>query len=283
MVTVNRPTKLAEALDILAEGNCAPFAGGTDLMVQGIENRYPEHKSILFVDDMAELNTIESCYQLVGPSIAIGAGVTLAQLINHDDVPFMLKQAAEKIAAPALRNRATLVGNVCNASPAGDTLPPLYLLDAIVEIVSREGKRQLPIAEFILGPGKTALVTGEMVSRIIVPQVQFDDHFYHKVGTRAANALTKLSVVAAVRSNGGVVEDWRICFGAVGPTVIRSTEFEQTVIGSTIDEISSSEKLQQIIEHYSKIITPIDDQRSTAHYRKSAALNLLRRWVNNIG
>ncbi|ABZ75228.1 molybdopterin dehydrogenase FAD-binding [Shewanella halifaxensis HAW-EB4] len=279
MIKVYRPTKLPQALNYKALWGATLFAGGTDIMVRGLENRIDSEAPILFLDNIDGLKKIERVNSGNESRVVIGAGVTLHELIAHELTPLMVKDAANRIGAPALRNRATLIGNICNASPAADMLPALYLLDARVDLTSKHCSRQLPIDEFILGPGKTALNADEIVTSVSLTLSQFDDYFYHKVGTRAANALTKLSILAAVRIESGTIMDWRLTFGAVGPTVVRSVEFENSLIGRNASILKEGKTRTEILKYYSDLISPIDDCRSSAEYRRCAAMNLLRRWL----
>lgn len=281
MVKIYRPTQLAKALNYKALWGATLFAGGTDIMVRGLENRIDNHAPVLFLDDIAGLKKIKLVNSKIESRVIIGAGVTLQELIAHESVPFMVKDAANRIGAPALRNRATLIGNVCNASPAADMLPVLYLLNARVELVSEQSSRVLPIEEFILGPGKTALNVDEILTSVSLELPQFDDYFYHKVGTRAANALTKVSILAAIRVESGIIKDWRLTFGAVGPTVVRSVEFENSLIGRKATTLKADKTRAEILDYYNDQISPIDDRRSSAEYRRCAAMNLLGRWLDN--
>ncbi|AJR09146.1 dehydrogenase [Photobacterium gaetbulicola] len=296
MVNVYRPDTLAQALDTLSMGKLTVFSGGTDLMVQhgvraGMSPRFEQ--DVLFVDAIEELQYIASAEpEHKGESgqeqaLYIGAGVVLADIEQHPLVPSVLRQSVAKIAAPALRNRATLAGNICNASPAADSLPALYLLDARVVLSSIRGQREMALADFILAPRVTALKPDEMLTHIVIPQYDLPEVFYHKVGTRAANALSKLSVAGLARikrypKKAPVIADWRVAFGAVGPTVVRSRELELLVVGQSLDTLAKPGFVQQVVGCYREIIRPIDDQRSTAAYRQQASLNLLTRWLEGL-
>lgn len=293
MVTVYRPDTLEQALDKLAVGEHTLFSGGTDLMVRhsarpGITPDF-EH-DVVFLDAIEELQHItqieldpdlgaESGLQ---SGLCIGAGVSLHDIEINPLVPDVLRQSVANIAAPALRNRATMAGNICNASPAADSLPALYLLDAKLVLSSIHGQREMPIANFITGPGRTCLQQGEVLTHVVIPKADLPVTFYHKVGTRAANALTKLSVAGLAKVEQGKVVDWRVAFGAVGPTVVRSTVLEQKIIGQPIEMLREPLFIDNILSCYSKIICPIDDQRSTAQYRHRVSLNLLERWLTQL-
>jgi len=303
MVTVYRPDTLEQALDKLAVGEHTLFSGGTDLMVRhtarpGIT---PDFKhDVVFLDAIEELQHITSIelesdlgtevgvqsglYQsgLCQSGLCIGAGVSLHDIEINPLVPDVLRQSVANIAAPALRNRATMAGNICNASPAADSLPALYLLDAKLVLSSIHGQREMPIANFIIGPGRTCLQRGEVLTHVVIPKADLPVTFYHKVGTRAANALTKLSVAGLAKVEQGKVVDWRVAFGAVGPTVVRSTVLEQKIIGQPIEMLREPLFIENILSGYSKVICPIDDQRSTAQYRHRVSLNLLERWLTQL-
>ncbi len=303
MVTVYRPDTLEQALDKLAMGEHTLFSGGTDLMVRhtarpGIT---PDFKhDVVFLDAIEELQHItpielesdlgtevgvqSGLYQsgLCQSGLCIGAGVSLHDIEINPLVPDVLRQSVANIAAPALRNRATMAGNICNASPAADSLPALYLLDAKLVLSSIHGQREMPIANFIIGPGRTCLQQGEVLTHVVIPKADLPVTFYHKVGTRAANALTKLSVAGLAKVEQGKVVDWRVAFGAVGPTVVRSTVLEQKIIGQPIEMLREPLFIENILSGYSKAICPIDDQRSTAQYRHRVSLNLLERWLTQL-
>ncbi|OLQ74785.1 dehydrogenase [Photobacterium proteolyticum] len=296
MVEVYRPDTLEQALDKLAVGDHTLFSGGTDLMVQhsvrpGMTPSFA--RDVVFVDAIDELKHITQASletQAEGDAdsaLFIGAGVTLSEIERYPQVPDILRQSVAKIAAPALRNRATMAGNICNASPAADSLPALYLLDARVVLSSLQGQREMLLEDFILAPGLTQLKQGEMLTHVVIPQADLPETFYHKVGTRAANALTKLSVagmakISKGRTGKGKLVDWRVAFGAVGPTVVRNRELESLLVGQPTEKLAKPRFIDEVVAMYSEIIRPIDDQRSTAEYRHQASLNLLRRWLSQL-
>lgn len=270
MVDVLRPRRLDEALSWLGDRKALPLAGGTDFMVHyrnytGTDSRID--RPVLFTDAIEELREIED----TGDALKIGAACLLSEIEENQDVPAVIRLAVSEIAAPALRNRATMAGNICNASPAGDTLPPLFIYEARLVLASSRGSRVIDIGDFIIGPGQTALSGDELLTHIIVPKRKDDFSYYRKVGTRAANALSKLSVTALAGTEGGRIRDFRMALGAVAPTVVRIRDLELLIEGKKIDQID----IDQICQSYSPSIRPIDDQRSTARYRKEVALNLI--------
>jgi CO/xanthine dehydrogenase FAD-binding subunit len=170
-----------------------------------------------------------------------------------------------KIAAPGVRNIATIGGNIINASPAGDTLPALYVMDAELLLKSSDGEKIYPVEEFITGPGKTKIEKGFLLTHIILKQENFDYEKFVKIGSRNAQTLSKASA-AVVYKKG---ESIRFAFGAVGPTVVRNRKLEKKIF-EKLDDIT----FEEFCKVYGEIITPITDQRSTAEYRKAIALNI---------
>jgi len=278
------PKTLAEALKIRAETGAVPFAGGTDLMVKrrggtGVPARFDE--PVLFVGGLPELRRIDR----EGDGAAVlGAGLSLAELLARPETPELLKEALRETAAPAIRNVATLGGNIANASPAGDSLPPLYALEAELLIVSVRGERLIPITDFILGPGRTALAQDELVAEVFIPALPIGAAWYYrKVGTRKAQALAKVSLAALFVSEKAegfraprALGEARLAFGAVGPRVIRDASLEALFRGlsGAGDRHDLEAALDAIHVAAEKAVKPIDDQRSTAAYRRRVAASL---------
>lgn len=280
MVEVFIPEDLSTALDILDAHKAIPFAGGTDIMVRakrwtGVVPKFDS--PVMFIGQIGELKEIA----LSDGELTIGAMCTLADLLRDERLPTCLREAISQMASPAIRNVATIGGNICNASPAGDTLPPLYAMNAMLTIKSRKCVKKVPIYQFIKGPGATIRKRDEILCSITIPIENFNVSFYRKVGTRKATALAKLSFLGLARITDDKIEDVRIAFGAVAPTVIRSRETEENIIGMSLQEVEKM--LPEIIERYSRLIRPIDDQRSTAEYRKNVSLNLLRYFLVSCG
>jgi len=234
-------------------------------------------RDVLFLSHLPELKRLESR----DGTLVIGAGMTLAALARHPETPALLREAVLSIAAPAVRNIATLAGNVCNASPAGDGTCALYALDGRVELTSLEGRREVPVMDFITGPGRTELRDDELVTALLIPLKEMTLHTFRKVGTRKANALAKLSFAAAGRIEGDTVVWLALSFGAVGPTVVRVPELEERMAGCSLAELEAM--IPDLLAGYGTWIMPIDDQRSTAAYRKQVALNLLKSFLENVG
>lgn len=265
MVSSFYPKTLEDALAAKSENpNLVPYAGGTDWMVTRRANT-----PLLFlgyIPSLREINETEN-------ETIIGACCTYTQLLESSAVSPFLKQAVIEVASPAIRNLGTLGGNICNASPAGDTLPVLYTLDARIRLTSANGKRELPIDSFILGVRKIHLKSDELLESIIIPKSGLTRTYYKKVGARSAVAIAKASFAAGMRVQDGVVAAIPISFGSVSVTMVRRPEIEVMLIGKTPAEVRSMK--DAIVSLYEPYIRPIDDQRSTAEYRKKVCLSLL--------
>jgi xanthine dehydrogenase FAD-binding subunit len=268
-----RPETLKEAVEMMAGTEVILLAGGTDLMVRhkrqgGLIPQF--EKPVLFIGHLEELGLIVSEKNC----ISIGPCCTYSSLINDHRVPEVLRTCIRNIAAPAVRNRGTLGGNICNASPAGDTIPVLVALGASVVLSKADGRRIMLIDEFVTGPGTTVRKDDELLTGIIVPQTKFNFSFYRKVGTRRYNSLSKVSIVGLMKVEEERVSDVRVAFGAVAPTVVRSRAIEEYITGTPITDIKNL--IPEICKRYADLMDPIDDQRSTKSYRKAVSLRLLR-------
>ncbi|WP_218638758.1 xanthine dehydrogenase family protein subunit M [Shewanella sp. UCD-KL12] len=281
MVHAYRPDTIVQALDNLASGDVAIFAGGTDIMV-GDKPRCRsfngEPSAMLFIDAINELKQFRETHE----SLFVGAGLSLTEIETNKRVPKILRDSILQVAAPGVRNCATMGGNICNASPAADTLPILYLLDTHVVVNSVSGEIVFPIEQFITGPGTTHLTPCDLLTQVKIPKMEFTHTSYTKVGTRCANALTKLSMVGAANVREGVFTDWRVAFGAVGPTVVRHREIESLIIGKPVSWLSNESNINTIIAAYRDKLSPLSDQRSTAAYRLRTSIKLLEKWLNEL-
>ncbi len=273
------PTTLAEALEFISCNETKIISGGTDLMVQ--RRNWAEippkfDKDVIYIFNLKELNYIKKTNSF----LRIGATTPVSNVLEHQDTPKLLKEAISTMASPAIRNLATIAGNIANASPAGDTLPIMYLYNAQVKLESKDESRILPINEVILGPRKIALKTNEMITEILIPLDEFDKTSFTKIGGRKADAISKISFAGALNIVEDIVEDFRVCFGAVGPTVVRNVDIENRYRNISLIELKTN--ILNIAKEYDEIIKPIDDQRSTKEYRKQVAHNLLQDFIQNI-
>jgi CO/xanthine dehydrogenase FAD-binding subunit len=275
------PASLREALDALASTPGArPFSGGTDLMVQLEAGALPPG-SYVSLSHCRELRGIDE----TASGVAIGATTTYSdmrqsELLRRDYA--MLTMAASETGGVATQNRGTIGGNIANASPAADTPPALLVYDAELELVSASGTRRLPYAEFHRGYKKMDLQSGELIARIHLPRRSLGEgwrDYYRKVGTRRAQAISKVCFAGAIRTDGGGVADVRIALGSVAPTVVRARQAEAALRGRalTLESIAAAENA------LTSEIAPIDDIRSTAQYRARVACNLLREFLGDRG
>lgn len=272
-------TSLSEALSLLNEKPFKIIAGGTDLMVQrrAWSQTAPNFsENVLYIFNLQELKYIKE----EDACITIGATTPVEALLHNDLTPFLLKEAVGIMASPALRNMATIAGNIGNASPAGDTLPILYALDASIVLKSLEGERELPISQVITGPRRHVIKENELIKEIKIPKKEFTASKFEKVGGRKADAISKVSFTGAVTIKDGIVLDFRIAFGAVSATILRKKEIESKYIGLRKEELL--EKVDDILNDYSVFIKPIDDQRSNKEYRKTVAINLLKNFIETL-
>lgn len=255
------------------EPGAAVYAGGTDLLVK-LRHRGLEPASLICLERIGELKGIEEN----GDFIRIGAGTTHARLLASAGVQKhlpILAKALEVLGSPLIRNMGTIGGNICSASPAGDTLPPLYALDAQVELCRQDGVRRLALKDFLAGPGQTRLGPGEILAAVWAPKADgYDLHHYEKVGQRNALAIAIANLAALVRfSSAGLVEKVRLAWGSVGPTIVTCPAAEKAMIGERL----TLKTLRQATALVLKAVSPISDVRATAAYRRVLAGNLLLR------
>ncbi|KAA9019509.1 FAD binding domain-containing protein [Niallia endozanthoxylica] len=278
-VTSYRFDSLDQTLSQLNREDCAIIAGGTDIMVLNKSRRgVPPKisKPIVFIDHLSELKQVYRHNQ----DLHIGACCTYSELLENPLIPNVLKNAIKTIAAPPIRNRGTLGGNICNASPAGDTLPLLYLYNAKLLLRSATSEKVVSISDFIQGPRRVQRLPNELLTEIILPSVMEEDGHvvFEKVGNRNADAIAKVSFAGLIRIKNDRIHNIRFAFGAVGPTMIRSKDIEKKLLGKPFP--LTDKDITNVVAAFDKMIKPIDDHRSTAFYRKTVALNLLRYFLS---
>ena len=268
------PRTLDEFWNILdARPDAMPYHGGTDVLVHIKEGRI-DPSALICLERIAELNGFEDR----GRSVFIGAGSTHSEIMENDMVSEnlpLLTKALSTLGSPPVRHAGTIGGNLGTASPAGDSLPPLYCLDARIHIVSRSGPRTVEIDRFIRGPGETDLKPGELILGVEAPKPSgFNVHHYEKVGRRRAMACSIASLAALLRVAGdGTVEAARLAWGSVGPTVTTSPEAESLLVGRRLD----LDTLYKVAEAAREAVSPISDGRASADYRRQTAGNLVLR------
>ena len=271
------PANLKEALEMLSKHNCYIMSGGTDLMVQkhvstGLLPSFD--KDVIYVMNLKELDYVKKDDN---GNIRIGATTRFTDIEKSPLVPEIYKIVIKEIASNNIRNMATMSGNIANASPAGDSLVPLVLNDASVILSSVDGNREVPVKDFVLGVRKIDRKQNEMIIEIVLKPQELS-YFYRKVGARKAESITKVSLMGGYKIENGIIKDLRIAFGSVSIKVVRSLENENKYTGQKVKELN----IDSMIEDYSPLVTPITDQRSNKEYRHKVAMNLLRKFLEEV-
>jgi len=274
------PRDLGDALDLLARepSMWRPYAGGTDLMVL-FEAGLLAHKKFVSVWRLAELKGTE----VTSDYVTLGALTTYTD-VQRDEVLQRefptLCAAARETGGWAIQNRGTLGGNVANASPAADSPPALLAYGAQLELVSAAGARWIDYADFHTGYKRTVMRTDELIARIRLPRPQAGAvSYYRKVGTRRAQAISKVCLAATAHVEGKRIASARVALGSVAPTVVRCRRTEELLRDQLVDEKLIEAARAAIAEE----IAPIDDVRSTAEYRLRVAQNLLEDFLSGVG
>ena len=272
---------LDEALSVLSRDGEAwtPFAGGTDLMVLLEAGRLPRRR-FLSIRAIPELRQITH----TDDSVVVGALATYTDLLTDSilaaEFPLVCS-AARETGAVAIQNRGTIGGNIANASPAADLPPALLVYDAVLEIASVRGRRRVEYAGFHRGYKKMDLAADELIVSVTLPRGrQGWRQVYRKVGTRRAQAISKICFAAAADigladGNRNVIRDVRIAFGSVAPTIVRGLATEAALRGQPLGPEAISAARAALMDD----IAPIDDLRSTAAYRQRVAGNLLEAFL----
>ncbi len=275
-----KPRSLEEASALLAEhnGDARPMAGMTDLLIR-IERGFFHPKMVV---DVKALPGMRDLLVVRNGDLRIGAAVTMNEValnpLVRDGWP-LLAEGCQSVASYQLRNRATLGGNVCNASPAADSVPALLCYDASVHIFGPDGDRRLPLSEFITGPGRTALKRGELLTGITVPFYRSSAGQFLKLGRTAVGDISLMNVAVlgwpdAEMPSGS---QWRIALGSVAPTVIRAPEAERLLAANT-----SPAGIEAAAQAAAAAARPIDDIRATAAYRTAMVRVLTGRGVAHV-
>jgi len=273
------PTRLAEAYGLLAAGPIRPIAGGTDLMVALASEAIEPPDRVLDLWRLDELRGIA----IDGPDLVVGALTTWTELrrsaLVRDRLP-VLGQAAATIGAAQIQNRGTIGGNAVNASPAGDSLPVLLATDASLEVGGPRGERSIPAAGFWPGYRRTALSADELLLRVRFPALGGRVVAYRKVGTRRAQAISKVVMAVSWRPDAdGRWRDVRVALGSVAATPIRATATEAGLEGSLPDVATAERAGAALLAE----IHPIDDVRSTADHRRAVSARILVRLIRETG
>lgn len=281
----HKPTSFEEAFqDLSSPGKVvAAVAGATDLIPRIRDGAFHpdlvvDIKGLPHVRDLALLTASTPG----DPSpLFVGAAIRMNELARSDLVRShwsILADAAASMGNEQVRNRATIGGNICTASPAADTAPALYVLEAMVQIAGPAGERQLPIAKFFTGPKRTALSTGEIVTGLVLPQPQESTiGAFEKLSRRQAGDLSIVSVAALAAPGSGTSPSWRLALGAVSPTPLRAPESE-----AILDEGLTDESIDRAAAAAYGCCCPIGDIRSGEEYRQAMVINLTRRVIRTV-
>jgi len=276
------PRSLEEAAEILRAGNVSVLAGGTDLMPQTQAGKLHLQPILMNVRHVPELQGIAEQDGVV----RIGALATITELLASALVRERLNllwQACDHFASDQIRNAATVGGNLCNASPAGDTLVPLLALEARVVLAAKPNgalqARRVPLGEFFVGPGRTSRASGELLVAVEVPLPPpgFAGAFY-KHGTRPGLDIAAISIAAGARRDGKRLRHVRIAFGAVAPTPIRAPRAEAALEGRAADAATLDAAAEAALED----VRPISDVRASDWYRRELIHNMLNRVLTHV-
>jgi len=263
-----RPSSLDEALQALAR-RWTVLAGGTDFYPARVGRAIDEN--VLDIGGIAVLRGIATRPD----GWRLGATTTWSELIEAELPPLFdgLKQAAREIGGRQIQNAGTIAGNLCNASPAADGVPPLLALDAQVELVGRIGTRRLPLQAFIIGNRRTALAPGELLIAIHVPKPLYEARSaFLKLGARRYLVISIAMAAATIEIEDGRVTAARIAVGSCSAVAQRLPALESALVGAALNALAGRVEASQLAS-----LSPIDDVRGSADYRLDAAVTLLRR------
>jgi len=267
-----KPRSIGEAVDLLASSQGMVLAGGTDAcvyMAEGICS--PE--ALIDISDLDALKGIETVVVEAGEeTVRIGACTTLAEIAASELLPNCLRQGAHAVGSPQIRNLGTIGGNVCNASPCGDTLAPLLTLDARLVLRSTDGTRIVASSDFFTGPKQTVMESHEILEAIEFPAAfRGKASAFRMIGNRKGQAISQVNAAVCVTVDSGTIADVRVAVGSVAPIPLRLAKLEEFLPGRAIADVDPNEIREPVIEG----IRPIDDVRSTATYRQEVTVSLV--------
>jgi CO/xanthine dehydrogenase FAD-binding subunit len=273
-----QPSSIDEALSLLAKhnGDAKLLAGGTDLLPK-MKRR--EITSPAYVIDLKGIPDLHHIDYDEAKGLSLGALTTIHAIETSPvilDKCNILAQAASTMAAPQVRNRATLAGNICNAVPSADSVPALLVLEAKLKVVSQKGERILALEDFFTGPNETVLTDRELLVEILIPPVPSNSRgIYLKLSPKSSMDLATVGVAALVIGENRLCKDMRIALGAVAPTPIRAKKAEGILRGQRF----SDELIEITAQTAAEESRPIDDHRASAQYRREMVQALVRRAI----
>ena len=277
MGTYVRPTSLVDALECRAAG-AEILAGGTDFwpMRVGRPTYASPTATILDLSALSNLRAISAA----DATLRLGALATWTDLANASLPPALnaLQMAAREIGGRQIQNRGTIGGNLCNASPAADGVPPLLILDASVELSSAAGKRVVPLIQFLTAPRRTMLRANELLTAVLIPMpsAAARSHFI-KLGARKYQLISIVMGAAVLEVREGVIAKAAIAIGACAPVARRLTALEQHLVGAPADDLG-----RRVMPDHLRDLAPIDDIRADAAYRRDTALVIVRRLLSTL-
>jgi len=278
-VEVDSPATLSEALQLLSRSKYKVIAGGTDVLIRMRTGPIPNER-LLNIYQLDELSYIRSD----GERLRIGSLTRIADLVASPEIrrhALPLAQAGDEFGSMQLTNKATIGGNLANASPSADCIPPLYSLDAVLTLSSAGGKREIPIKNFFRGYKKLDMRPDELITEISFRKMAADEYGqYLRHTLRFGEAISVVSVSMCLRRGPGRDEyiGARIALGAVAPTIVRATKSEEIVTKGTLDE----DRIRAAAQAVTESISPITDVRGTGEYRREMAVNLTYRGLREI-
>ncbi|MCX5970920.1 MAG: xanthine dehydrogenase family protein subunit M [Coprothermobacterota bacterium] len=268
MVRYITPHSLNEALQILdQEEHCLPLAGGTDLTLL-VRDRTVQVECLLDISKLPELVGVHQ----EGGEIRIGPSTTLADVASSPQLPTALRTGAGWIGSPQIRALGTIGGNICNASPCGDTLSPLLVLGGRFRLRSAGGEREVPAEAFFLGPKRTILTRGELLVGIHLPREDDRRSTFRKIGGRGAQTIAQVNLAISACWREGILRQPRLAVGSAAPTPIRIPAVERILDGQSLGD----EVIAEAAERTAAEIRPICDQRASDRYRRWVVRALFR-------
>jgi len=270
----HKPSSLREALEILDKlsGRARVLAGGTDLVLD-LKIKRVRATDIVDISGLRELRYIID----EGERIRIGALTSIQEIADSQVVAEkapLLRDATREFAYWQIRNMATIGGNLCNASPAADTAPPLLVYEALLKAVSINGERLIPITEFFKAPRQTALEPNEILTEVIIPFNKYfkESYGYYKHGRRRGHDISVTSIALAAWIQDGLFRDVRIALGSMAPTPVRARSVEAALKGKKVE----ASVIEEAVERLADDVKPISDVRASASYRLHVSRVALR-------
>ena len=261
------PKALDEALSLLdnyKDKSARILAGGTDLLVKmKISDLKTDY--LINIKNIPELNFID-----IADGLKIGAAVSLSRIERIGKVKEKypaLYEGIKSMAAIAVRNMGTIAGNICNASPAADTVPPLIAYGAEVKLVSKRGERTVLVEDFITGVGKTVIEADEIISQVNIPEINKNSGSAFSKKSRVKADIAKINLAVYLEKEGNICKDCKIVLGSVAVKASRVKEAESLLKGQTVN----ASRIDEAAEKASEEIKPIDDIRSSVEYRTDVA------------